>query len=91
MLAGSNPGADVVNFRFHITGNDHASLQPSSVVSVENDQTMSGGNNGAIVTEKTNQKEIEWADMDFGYKGDSKCGICGAIEKDDEWFWDENG
>lgn len=46
MSAGSNPGADVVNFRFHIT-DINASLQSSSVVSVENDQMMPCGNKGA--------------------------------------------
>jgi len=51
MSAGSNPGADVVNFRFHIT-DFNASLQSSSVVSVENDQMVPGGNKGAIVMEK---------------------------------------
>lgn len=57
MSAGSNPGADVVNFRFHIT-DFNASLQSSSVVSVENDQMVPGGNKGAIVTEKT-EKMLE--------------------------------
>lgn len=57
MSTGSNPGADVVNFRFHIT-DINASLQSSSVVSVENDQTMPGGNKGATVTEKI-EKQIQ--------------------------------
>lgn len=68
MSAGSNPGADVVNFRFHIT-DINASLQSSSVVSVENDQTMPGGNKGAIVTEKTKIKII---------KRKHKCNKCGS-------------
>lgn len=68
MLAGSNPGVDVVNFRFHIT-DINASLQSSSVVSVENDQLMPCGNKGEIVTEKTT-KQIQ--------ERKHKCNKCGS-------------
>lgn len=49
MLAGSNPGADIVNFRFHITGNDHVSLQTAAQSENLNSSSVAidGGNSGA--------------------------------------------